>query len=80
MMHPYFSEQIAADRRQALMEEANRHRLSRQKSLPSPRRPLTAVLKRALRWLTPGSPTPIKTRPGPEPVTPTRAAPSSAAS
>jgi hypothetical protein len=79
-MHPYFSEQIAADRRRSRLEEANRHRLSRQKTSPSPRRPLTVVLKRALRWLTPGSPTPIKTRAGTEPVPHTRAAPSSVSS
>jgi hypothetical protein len=78
-MHSYFSEQIVADRRQGLMEEAHRHRLAKKKTPRSVRGPMTAVLKRALRWITPGSPTPIETHAGSEPVTPTRAAPSSAA-
>jgi hypothetical protein len=67
-MHPYFSEQVAADRRQTRIEQADRHRLLRQQTSPSRRRALTVVLKRALRWLTPLSPTPVGRRAGTEPV------------
>jgi hypothetical protein len=67
-MHPYFNEQIAADRRQTRLEQADRHRLLRQQTTPSRRRPLTAVLKRALPWLTRVSPPAITTGAGTEPV------------
>ena len=36
--HPYFREQIAADRRQALTEQANAHRLLNPRGAPSKRR------------------------------------------
>ena len=80
MPHQCFSEQFIADRRRTLLEQATRHRLLRQKTSPSPRRPLTDALKRALRWLTPVSPTSIKTRAGRETVPQTRASTSSASS
>jgi hypothetical protein len=80
MPHPYFSEQLAADRRQTRLEQATSHRLLRQKSSPSPRRPLTDALKRALQWVTPVSPTPIKTGAGRAPVPQTSASTSSTSS
>jgi hypothetical protein len=67
-MHPYFNEQIAADRRRTRLEQADRHRLLSQQSPPSRRRPLRAILDRARPWLTRVPPPPITTGAAAEPV------------
>jgi hypothetical protein len=80
MPHPYYSEQIAADRRQARLDEANRHRLSRQQTSSDRRRPMTLAVRRALRRFGPISLAAIKTRTGRGSVAHASASPSSASS
>ena len=50
-MHPYFTEQVAADHRRELMRQAADHRLARQAKTASQKQPITTKRTAHLRRL-----------------------------
>jgi hypothetical protein len=67
-MYTYFNEQIAADRRQTLLDRAERHRMLNAAQPPTRRRPLTGLLEQARRGLAGSLRIPFRTPSRSEPV------------